>query len=191
MEDGHEGGPIIERAPLVMRVRHGLGQRRMSEGLCCSAWPRECTQGRFADRRSGCVVGVAAHGMRYTSIDAAEPLLLLAGCHHNWTYLFPVPRSGLLHCGAPRRRTLSPEVPHPGNCTSWGRYGGYGALSAMGWKASRPPELSSWRVMTLKCARVETRVLRALRDRGLALTGYDTWEALVAKLEVKNDEFPP
>ncbi|KAJ1100899.1 hypothetical protein NDU88_005974 [Pleurodeles waltl] len=54
-----------------------------------------------------------------------------------------------------------------------------------------PDIAPSWRVIILKWARVETRVLRALRDRGQALTGYDTWDALVAKLEAQNYERPP
>ncbi|KAJ1111747.1 hypothetical protein NDU88_000022 [Pleurodeles waltl] len=64
-------------------------------------------------------------------------------------------------------------------------------LIAMGCKASCPPELIRWRAMTLKWARLEVCVLWALREWRQAFPGYDTWEALVAKLEAKNDERPP
>ncbi|KAJ1215917.1 hypothetical protein NDU88_003523 [Pleurodeles waltl] len=67
----------------------------------------------------------------------------------------------------------------------------YKRLIAMNWKASRVLELHKWRATTLRWAGTETRVLQALRDNGQARTGYDTWEELVTKLEIKNDERLP
>ncbi|KAJ1216767.1 hypothetical protein NDU88_004366 [Pleurodeles waltl] len=48
----------------------------------------------------------------------------------------------------------------------------------------RVPELHKWHAMTLRWAQTETRVLRALRDKGQTHTGYDTCEELVTQLEI-------